>query len=336
MNREIKKPKIAVTAGDPAGIGTEVILKALLRDDIHAMCRPLVIGTYDLVERTRKTLSVRDTISLRPVPSPGHVDFVRGRINILDIPSSHPEEIEFGKVSCEAGRLAVCYVEDAIDLALKKEVDAVVTAPLCKESINLAGYRYQGHTEIFAKKTGVKNFAMMLATEKLRVIHVSLHVSLAEALTMVKKSRILDTILLGNNIMKDIGIKDPRILVVGLNPHAGEGGLFGKEEREEIIPAIQAAAEKGLNVSGPLSPDVAFHKAAGGEYDLVVAMYHDQGHIAIKTTAFDEGVNITIGLPIIRTSVGHGTAFDIAGRDLARPDSLIHALKLACLMAVNR
>jgi 4-phospho-D-threonate 3-dehydrogenase / 4-phospho-D-erythronate 3-dehydrogenase len=335
MKRE-NKPYIIITTGDPAGIGPEVTLKALNTTSVRKVCKPLVMGNVSLLEETRKSLKIKSRISLHPIKRPDEAVFGSGTINVLDIVPRQRGRIRPGIISREGGRLSVRYVEKAIEMAMQQEADAVVTASLCKEAINMAGYRYQGHTEIFAEKTGVKNFAMMLATDSLKVIHVSLHLSLSDSLKMVKKARILNTISLGNQVLRDLGIKNPRIIVTGLNPHAGEGGLFGKEEIKEIIPAVKTARKKGFNVDGPFSPDVVFHKAIKEKYDLVVAMYHDQGHIAIKTTSFDEGVNITAGLPIIRTSVGHGTAFDIAGKDCARPDSLLHAIRLASIMAKNR
>lgn len=335
MKRE-NKPYIIITTGDPAGIGPEVTLKALHSASVRKVCRPLVMGNVSLLEETRKSLKIKNKISLYPIKRPDEAVFRPGTINVLDIVPRKRGSIRPGKISREGGRLSVKYVEKAIEMAMQREADAVVTAPLCKEAINMAGYKYQGHTEIFAEKTGVKNFAMMLATDALKVIHVSLHLSLSDSLKMVKQSRILNTISLGHQILQDLGIKTPRIIVTGLNPHAGERGLFGKEEIKEIIPAVKKAGKKGFAIDGPFSPDVVFHKAIKEKYDLVVAMYHDQGHIAIKTTSFDEGVNITAGLPIIRTSVGHGTAFDIAGKDRARPDSLLHAIRLASIMAKNR
>lgn len=320
--------------GDPAGIGPEVILKALNTKEIFELCHPLVIGSFSVLERTRKGLKIGDKISLHPVKKINEAHFRPESIDVLDIIDL--EGIKPGEVSPEAGDASVKYIERAIEFANRREVDAVVTAPISKEAINLAGYKYQGHTEIFAEKTGTEDFAMMLATDDLKVIHVSLHVSLIEACKRVKKSNIKKTIELGCQAMKDLGIKNPRIGIAALNPHAGEKGIFGDEEIREIIPAVHEAKKEGFNVTGPLSPDVIFNRARKGDFDLVVAMYHDQGHIAIKTTLFDEGVNVTVGLPIIRTSVGHGTAYDIVGRDMAEPTSLINAIRLASKMAESR
>lgn len=331
-----KKPIISITMGDPAGIGPEVIIKALHTPVIYEVSHPLVIGSLSILENVRKSLKIRDEVFFNSIKELKDSDFNFGKINVLDIEDLQLDNIKQGEISREGGAASVRYVEKAIEFAIKKDVDAVVTAPISKEAINLAGYKYQGHTEIFAEKTGIKDFAMMLVTDDIKVIHVTLHVSMVDACKLIKKERILRTIYLGYNAMQDLGIKNPRIGVAGLNPHAGESGIFGDEELKEIIPAVNVAREKGINVAGPVSPDVIFNRAMRGEYDLVVAMYHDQGHIAIKTTSFDEGVNVTIGLPIIRTSVGHGTAFDIVGKDKANPKSLINAIKLASKMAVNR
>lgn len=331
-----KKPIISITMGDPAGIGSEVIIKALHTPVIYEVSHPLVIGSLSVLENVRKSLKIRDEVFFNSIEELKDSDFNFGKINVLDIEDLQLDNIKQGEISREGGAASVRYVEKAIEFAIQKDVDAVVTAPISKEAINLAGYKYQGHTEIFAEKTGIKDFAMMLVTDAIKVIHVTLHVSMVDACKLIKKERILRTIYLGYNAMQDLGIKNPRIGVAGLNPHAGESGIFGDEELKEIIPAVNVAREKGINVAGPVSPDVIFNRAMRGEYDLVVAMYHDQGHIAIKTTSFDEGVNVTIGLPIIRTSVGHGTAFDIVGKDKANPKSLINAIKLASKMAVNR
>lgn len=331
-----KKPIISITMGDPAGIGPEVIIKALHTPVIYEVSHPLVIGSLSILENVRKSLKIRDEVFFNSIKELKDSDFNFGKINVLDIEDLQLDNIKQGEISREGGAASVRYVEKAIEFAIQKDVDAVVTAPISKEAINLAGYKYQGHTEIFAEKTGIKDFAMMLVTDDIKVIHVTLHVSMVDACKLIKKERILRTIYLGYNAMQDLGIKNPRIGVAGLNPHAGESGIFGDEELKEIIPAVNVAREKGINVAGPVSPDVIFNRAMRGEYDLVVAMYHDQGHIAIKTTSFDEGVNVTIGLPIIRTSVGHGTAFDIVGKDKANPKSLINAIKLASKMAVNR
>ena len=257
------------------------------------------------------------------------------------------EKLELGKVSKEAGEAAFQYVVKVIELANKGKVDATVTNAFNKEAINLAGHHYSGHTEVYAEYTGTKSYTMMLALGDLRVVHVSTHVSLREACDRVKKDRVLEVIRIANDACKQLGIKNPKVGVAGLNPHSGEGGLFGREEIEEIIPAIEAANAEGILAEGPVPPDTVFSKARGGWYDIVVAMYHDQGHIPLKVVGFVydrdaqvweavEGVNITLGLPIIRVSVDHGTAFDQAGTGQANELSLMNSIDYAIRLAKNR
>ena len=256
-------------------------------------------------------------------------------------------QLEHGKTSAMAGNAAFEYVKKVIDLALNKKIDATVTGPIHKESINLAGHHFAGHTEIYGHFTNTKDFAMLLASDNLRVIHVSTHVPVRQACDQVKKDRILKVIHLLNDACKQFGIESPRIGVAGLNPHASDGGLFGWEEKKEIIPAIQEARKSGIHVEGPLPPDILFPKAKGGCYDGCVAMFHDQGHIPFKYEGFIwncelgrmetvKGVNITLGIPIIRVSVDHGTAFEIAGQGIANPDSMVLAIEYATKMARSR
>jgi 4-hydroxythreonine-4-phosphate dehydrogenase len=254
----------------------------------------------------------------------------------LDLQNADPAEITPGRLSAAAGRAAVEYVFAACDLALAGAVDAVVTAPLNKEAMHLAGYRYPGHTELLAERTQAKRVSMLLVGPKLRVVHVSTHVSLAEAIRRVTTDRVREVLDLAYHSCQSLGIEHPRIAVAGLNPHAGEGGLFGAEEAAAIAPAIAAARQAGLDVSDPMPPDTVFLRAVKDEYDIVVAMYHDQGHIPMKLLAFDSGVNVSIGLPIIRTSVDHGTAFDIAGTGKASAESMVAAIDVAVQMARAR
>ena len=256
-------------------------------------------------------------------------------------------QLKRGEVSAMCGDAAFKYVTKVIELAMDKKVDATVTNAFNKEAVNLAGHHYPGHTEIYADMTGTKNYTMMLAHENLRVVHVSTHVSLREACDRVKKQRVLDVIRIADKACKDLGIKEPKIGVAGLNPHSGEHGLFGREEIDEIIPAIEAAKAEGINADGPVPPDTVFSKARGGWYDIVVAMYHDQGHIPLKVVGFVynhekkawdavAGVNITLGLPIIRVSVDHGTAFDQAGTGTASELSLRNSIEYAVMFANNK
>ena len=270
-----------------------------------------------------------------------------GTIDVLDMGLVDMAQLKRGEVSAMCGDAAFKYVTKVIELAMDKKVDATVTNAFNKEAVNLAGHHYSGHTEIYADMTGTKNYTMMLAHENLRVVHVSTHVSLREACDRVKKQRVLDVIRIADKACKDLGIKEPKIGVAGLNPHSGEHGLFGREEIDEIIPAIEAAKAEGINADGPVPPDTVFSKARGGWYDIVVAMYHDQGHIPLKVVGFVynhekkawdavAGVNITLGLPIIRVSVDHGTAFDQAGTGTASELSLRNSIEYAVMFANNK
>jgi 4-hydroxythreonine-4-phosphate dehydrogenase len=267
-----------------------------------------------------------------------------GTIDVLDLKNIDGASIVHKKVSANTGRASFEYVKRVIEMALAKEIDATVTGPINKEAINTAGFHYAGHTEIYADLTSTKEYAMMLMHENFRVIHVSTHVSLREAIDRVKQERIYKVIKLAQNTLQHLGLRNPKIAVAGLNPHAGENGMFGREEIEEIQPAIQQALQEGLTVEGPIPPDTVFSKMAGGQYDIVVVMYHDQGHIPTKLKGFqyDEktntwgsmsGVNITCGLPIIRVSVDHGTAFGKAGEGRANPESMIQAIEIAAQLA---
>lgn len=325
------KPVIGITIGDAAGVGPEIIVKALAEKEVYNICRPVVIGDLGIMKRAvsivGKNLTCR---AIEDVLSSGH-EF--GQIDVLDL-NNLPEDLPFAQVDPRAGKAAYTYVETAVNLALAGKIAAIATAPLNKDAMNQGGCHFPGHTEILAHLSNTKNYAMMLTGGSLRVIHVSTHLSLRQACEKVKKDRVLKVIELADQAMKKIGIKEPRIAVAGLNPHSGEGGLFGTEEIEEIIPAIESAKTLGLNVTGPVAPDTVFYRAAvKKDFDIVVVMYHDQGHIPLKVLGFEEGVNITVGLPFIRTSVDHGTAFDIAGKGVANHMSMLESIRLAALMA---
>ncbi|MGI6662635.1 MAG: 4-hydroxythreonine-4-phosphate dehydrogenase PdxA [Bacillota bacterium] len=337
------KPNIAISVGDPAGIGPEITVKALSDPEIWEMCTPVAVGSVSVMRTISEILASSLPVKEVTAPPPGEAE---PAVYVIDcgLPLS---PVGFGKVSKEAGEASYAYINRAIDLALSGQVKAVVTGPIHKEAINAAGCPHPGHTEIFASRTGTKRYAMMLVHGNLRVSHVSTHVSLRRACDLCKRERVLETITLTASALTDMGIPQPRIAVAGLNPHAGEGGLFGDEEVKEIIPAIEDARAKGLKVEGPVPPDTVFVKARGGQYDAVVAMYHDQGHIAIKVAGFEidpatgkwasvKGVNMTLGLPIIRTSVDHGTAFGKAGKGTANAESMVEAIKIAAVMAGNR
>ena len=313
------KPRIAITMGDPAGIGPEIICKVLAEETIYEWCGPVVYGDSDWMRNTFR--------SLQPQPQTGHEDFPLVQATTADL-----RDVVVGRLSAQAGKAAAeCVIAAAKD-ALAGKVDAIVTAPLNKEAMAMGGYPYPGHTELLAEIAQTPRYGMLLLSGSLRVVHVSTHVSLREAIARVKTPRILECIRLGERACRDLGLTSPRIAVAGLNPHAGESGLFGSEEEMEIAPAVRQAQQEGIEASGPHPPDTVFARAANGGFDLVVAMYHDQGHIPVKLHGFDTGVNVTIGLPLIRVSVDHGTAFDIAGKGVARDQSLREAIRVAVQM----
>jgi 4-hydroxythreonine-4-phosphate dehydrogenase len=334
METRHTRPLIAITMGDPAGIGAEVSLKALQRAELYDLCRPLLLGTLAVVEQTRMRLGSDQ--QLHAIADPAAGEYVPGHVDVLDLSPEHPGPFPLGVVSKEGGAAAVAYVEKAIALALAKDVEAIATAPINKEAMRVAGFPYDGHTELLAVRTGTKIYTMMLASGNFRVFHVSTHVSLRGAIERTKKARVLQVIELAYHEIRQSGVAEPRLAVAGLNPHAGEHGLFGDEEQHEIGPAVEAAQARGWHVIGPLPPDTVFARAHRGDFDGVVAMYHDQGHIPFKMASFELGVNVTVGLPIIRTSVDHGTAYDIAGKGVADPQNMVQAITLAAEMARRR
>ena len=317
--------KIAVTLGDPAGVGPEVVVKALADPSIASLAHWLIVGDADVLR------SAQDLTGL-VIEQGERLALVDPHAIELDQLSSG---VSSGKLSADCGRAAVEYVRRATELCLRGEADAMVTAPVNKEAVTLSGQPFTGHTEFIAELCGVNDTRMLLASERLRVVHVSTHVSLRAACDL-QVERIVRTLELGHQAIRSLGIARPRIAVCGLNPHAGEHGLFGKEDADRIEPAIARAREQGLDCSGPHPADTVFLKASRGDYDLVVAMYHDQGHIPMKLLDFEHTVNISLGLPIIRTSVDHGTAFDIAGKNQADATNMKTAMKLAVAMAANR
>jgi 4-hydroxythreonine-4-phosphate dehydrogenase len=330
-SQPVERPLLAVTSGDPAGIGPEIILKAYQNPSIQEKCRLMVIGDQRIFKQRMNIPSI-GPFPMEIVSSPGEGSYPTGIMTLLDLEDADPGECPVGQVSETGGRAAVEAVFKACDLGLERAVDAIVTAPLNKAAMNLAGFHYAGHTELLAERTRAGPVRMLLVAPQLRVIHVSTHVALEEAIRRVTAERVEETILQAASACEALGIKHARIAVAGLNPHAGEGGLFGSQESQEIMPAIQKARSKGLDVSDPQPPDTVFLRVVNGEFDIVVAMYHDQGHIPMKLLAFDQGVNVTLGLPIIRTSVDHGTAFDIAGSGHADPTSLLAAIEVAVQM----
>ncbi len=346
-------PILGITMGDICGIGPEIAVKAMMKPETYQICRPIIVGDSRVVERGVKAVSAVDPkakeLKVHSVTKVSDALFQCGTLDVYEVPLNCEDvmAVPYGKVTALGGEAAFTCVRKVIELAMANEIDGTITGPLNKEAMNLAGYHYSGHTEIYAEFTGTKDYAMMLADEKLRVVHVSTHVSLREACDRVKKDRVYKCIHIARDACEAIGIENPRVAVAGLNPHAGENGMFGREEIEEISPAIAQAAADGINVDGPIPPDTVFSKARGGMYDVVVVMYHDQGHIPLKVTGFvyDEnlkrwnsvqGVNITLGLPIIRVSVDHGTAFGKAGNGTASADSLENAIDYGARMAVAR
>ena len=330
------RPLLAITEGDPAGIGPEVVLKALARHpDLYDRCRPLVVGDRRILARAAPWVGAA-ALDLSPLSHPRDGVYRPGTVDLLDLADADPAACPIGQERAAAGRAAVEAVFAACDLALAGAADAVVTAPLNKAAMHLAGFAYAGHTELLAERTGAARVSMLLVGPTLKVVHVSTHVSLAEAIRRVTTERVIETIRLAAEACAALGVPHPRIAVAGLNPHAGEGGLFGDEEARAIAPAIAAARAEGLDVSDPQPPDTVFLRATKGAYDIVVAMYHDQGHVPMKLLAFDSGVNVSVGLPIVRTSVDHGTAFDIAGTGTANEESMVAAIDVAIQMAHAR
>lgn len=328
------RPLLALTLGDPAGIGPEVILKALAAGQVFERCRPLVIGDRRILDRAAPCVDLHPHYEIVTDPRSGQ--YAAQTIPLLDLANAVPDDCPIGQISAAAGRATVEYVFRACDLALDRSVDAVVTAPLNKDAMNRAGFHYAGHTELLTERTGAERVSMLLVGPTLRVVHVSTHIALAEAIRRVKQDRVAAVIDLAYESCRALGIAAPRIAVAGLNPHASEDGLFGDEEAREVLPAVRAARARGLDVSDPQPPDTVFLRATRGVYDIVVAMYHDQGHIPMKLLAFDSGVNVSVGLPIIRTSVDHGTAFDIAGSGKAGEGSMLAAIDVALQMVAAR
>ncbi|KMO10339.1 4-hydroxythreonine-4-phosphate dehydrogenase PdxA [Methylobacterium platani] len=330
----MSRPTVAITMGDASGIGPEIIMKALARADIAALCRPVVIGDAERLREAGRIVGT--TLAVRAVASPDEAVPAPGTVDCVDlglIPPGHP----FGQVSPVSGEGAFRYIERAVRIVQAGQAAAICTAPLSKEALHAAGHKYPGHTELLAELTGTPEVSMMLVSPKLRVIHVTTHIGLIDAIARIEPGLVERVIARGHDTLVKAGIANPRIGVCAINPHAGENGLFGRgEEAEKITPAVEACRAKGWRVEGPLPADTLFFLAGRGDYDIVVAMYHDQGHGPIKVLGLEAGVNITVGLPVIRTSVDHGTAFDIAGKGIADEGSLVEALRQAVDLAPRR
>jgi 4-hydroxythreonine-4-phosphate dehydrogenase len=336
----MSKPIIAISAGDPAGIGPEIVVKSLSDPGIYAGCKPLVVCDAKIIDQAIHICSL--TLKVHTVKHPNEGLYQCGVIDVLDMDNIQLDRFAHNTISAMTGKASFEYVLKVIDMAMNGEVNATVTGPIHKEAIQKAGYDFSGHTEIFAHYTKTERYAMMLAEGNFRVVHVNTHVSMLEAIRNVTKERILSVIKLAHDALKKMGIENPRIAVNGLNPHAGENGLFGDEEIKHIMPAIHEAQQLGINADGPHPPDTVFPKMRGGQYDIVVCMYHDQGHIPTKLLGFKynhetkkwdsmSGINVTLGLPIIRVSVDHGTAFDKGGKGEANPGSMKQAIQYASL-----
>jgi 4-hydroxythreonine-4-phosphate dehydrogenase len=336
---------LGITMGDPAGIGPEIAAKALADPRVREAARPLVIGDARAMAAAARIAHLEQEV--RSLAEVSEASFAADRIEVLDLANADPVAFAIGRVSAVCGRAAYEYIERGVRLAQEGAIAGIVTGPVNKEALAAAGVRHSGHTEILAELTGTKAYAMLLMGKELRVIHVTTHVALRRVPELVTRERVLRTIRLGDRAMRGLGIARPRLAVCGLNPHAGEGGLFGDEEHVAIEPAIAAARAEGIVASGPYPADTLMSRAAGGEFDCVVAMYHDQGHTPVKALGFryDEakkawtglsGVNVTVGLPILRVSVDHGTAFDRAGTGTANPESMVEAILVAAEMARSR
>ncbi|GME37117.1 MULTISPECIES: D-threonate 4-phosphate dehydrogenase [unclassified Pantoea] len=322
---------IAITMGDPAGISPEIIIKALSEGELNGI-PAVVIGCASTLRRIM-AMNITPQAELRVLDRVADARFAPGIINVIDEPLTDPDTLKPGVVQKEAGDLAWRCVKRATELALAGDVHAIATAPLNKEAMHAAGHLYPGHTELLAHLTNTKDYAMVLYTDKLKVIHVTTHIALRKFLDTLNQTRIKTVIGMADTFLRRVGYSAPRIAVAGVNPHAGENGLFGDEEMTTVAPAIEAMKAQGIDVAGPCPPDTVFLQCQDGRYDMVVAMYHDQGHIPLKLLGFYDGVNITAGLPFIRTSADHGTAFDIAWTGKAKSDSMAISIKLAMQLA---
>ncbi len=334
MQNKAERPIIGITMGDPVGIGPELVCRALTDPDIYNCCRPLVIGDVNILASSRELVHSGQSLSVVETPDEGVYE--PGRIDVYSTSGLKPDEVQWGSPTALTGRAMIGYITAGIDMALAGRIAALVTCPINKTAMKLAESPFHGHTELLAHQTGTSRYAMMMAGPRLRVVLVTIHVSLRQAAELLSRDGIWETIRITHEALRErFGIARPAIAVAGLNPHAGEAEMFGDEESRLIEPAILKARASGMDVAGPFPPDTLFYQALDGPYDAVVCMYHDQGLIPFKMIHFSDGVNTTLGLPIIRTSVDHGTAYDIAGKGLADPGSLTAAIRLASGQAVN-
>lgn len=337
------RPIIGITMGDPSGIGPEIALKALKSEKVYKECIPVIIGDFEALNDAN--IFTGTNFRLNEIKNPSQAKGEIGTIDFINLGYLQKGSWEYKKVCKISGEASFNYVKRGIELALENEIAGVITGPINKEAINLAGYKYAGHTEIFGELTKTKDFAMVLMSDNLRVIHVTTHVSMRKACDLITEERVYKVIKLAEEALTNMGIENGKIGVAGFNAHASENGLFGDEEARGIIPAISKAQAEGVDVEGPVPPDTVFVKALSGQYDIVVAMYHDQGHIPLKILGFNfdpnkkisvKGVNCTVGLPVIRSSVDHGTAFDRAGQGIASEESMIDAIEVGVRMAKKK
>jgi 4-hydroxythreonine-4-phosphate dehydrogenase len=320
--------------GDATGVGPEIIVKSLAHETVYQQCRPLVIGDARRLERAAQI--VGSAAKVRRIERAADARYEPGTIDCIDL-GLIPDDLPFGKLSPVAGDAAYQYIARAVALAEANDIDAICTAPLNKEALHAGGHKFPGHTEMLAHLTGVEEVSMMLVAPQLRVIHVTTHIGIIDAIRKIEPGLVQRTIERGHATLVKAGIANPRIAVCGINPHAGENGLFGYgEEEEKIVPAVHKLRERGWNIEGPLPADTLFFRAGRGDFDLVVAMYHDQGHGPVKVLGLEAGVNVTVGLQVVRTSVDHGTAFDIAGKGIADEGSLLEALRQGAELATRR
>lgn len=327
------KPIVGITIGDIAGIGPEIVAKVLGNEDIYKVCRPLIIGTLDAMKMGMDFAGLQ--LELCPVDSTSSARYEQGKLNILDLKNIEAKEVELGKASARTGKAGIEYTICAVELAIKKEIHAVACAPMNKLAMHMAGYNFSGQTELIAQYLKVDDYGMVLSVDEILIFQHTTHISLREAINAVKKERLVKTIKLADSSLKFFGYPKPRLGIAGLNPHAGESGLFGSEEKEEMVPAICDARSMGINISDPVPADALFVQARSGQYDGVIALYHDQANIGAKLLG-DDPVTVVAGFPIIRTSVVHGTAYDIVGRGIANPSMMKKAVKLAADLAKKR
>ena len=335
MNNETKfRPVTAITMGDPAGIGPEIVVGAMLDKELHECCKPFVIGSIAIMDRAAKVLGRK--LKYNKIEDPAQAKYEYGTIDIMETGDYDTDSIEWGKVQKLAGQMAVDWIMKSIELGMSKKIDAVSTAPIHKEAIKLVGVKEPGHTEIYQHQTNSPYALTMFSCHKLRVFFVSRHMSLVDACHYATKEVVLENVVNIDKELRKIGIENPLIAVAGLNPHNGDHGLFGTEEITDLEPAVKEAQKMGINAVGPCPADSVFHIGKSGKYDAILSLYHDQGHIACKTLDFEKSVTLTFGLPFIRSSVDHGTAFDIAGKGIADEVSLIESTKVVAEYAAKQ